>query len=350
MKRYRIAVFPGDGIGPEVLREGKRVLKKISEAEGFEIEWVEYPFGTEHYLSTGETMPESVFGELREMDAIYLGAIGDPRVEVGLLERAIVGGIRFKLDLFINLRPVKLYAEHLSPLKGKGPRDIDFVVVRENTEDLYAGIGGFLKKGTPEEVAIQEMIFTRKGVERAVRYAYDLARSRRKHLTLVDKANAVVAMDIWTRTFQEVGEEYPDVEQDHAYVDAAVMWMVKNPEKYDVIVVSNMFGDILTDLGAALQGGMGIAASGNLHPGRVSMFEPIHGSAPKHAGKNTACPLGAISAAMLLLVHLGENKGACKIEKAMEGLLLRKEIPSLSTDSGLKTRETGDLLIRELSE
>ncbi len=349
MKKYRIAVFPGDGIGPEVVREGERVLKVISEKQGFTYDWVTYPFGTEHFLATGETMPDSVFQELEEMDAIYLGAIGDPRVETGLLEMAIVGGIRFKLDLYVNLRPIKLYAEHLCPIKGKGPKDVDFIVVRENTEDLYAGIGGFLKKGTQDEVAIQEMIFTRKGVERVIRYAFDLARKRRKHLTLVDKANAVAAMEIWSRVFLEVGEEYPDVEQDHAYVDAAAMWMIKNPERFDVIVVNNMFGDILTDLGAALQGGMGIAASGNIHPGKVSMFEPIHGSAPKYAGKNLASPLGAVSSVMLMLEYLKEEKGACSIEKAMKNLLLRKAIPSLSTDSGLKTHEIGDLFLKELS-
>jgi 3-isopropylmalate dehydrogenase len=262
---------------------------------------------------------------------------------------AIVGGIRFKLDLYVNLRPIKLYAEHLCPIKGKGPKEVDFTVVRENTEDLYAGIGGFLKKGTQDEVAIQEMIFTRKGVERVIRYAFDLARKRRKHLTLVDKANAVAAMEIWSRVFREVGDEYPDVEQDHAYVDAAAMWMIKNPERFDVIVVNNMFGDILTDLGAALQGGLGIAASGNIHPGKVSMFEPIHGSAPKYAGKNLASPLGAVSSVMLMLEYLEEEKGACSIEKAMKNLLLRKAIPSLSTDSGLKTHEIGDLFLQELS-
>ena len=264
-KSYRIAVLPGDGIGPEVTREAEETLRLAAEVRGFSLAFTRYPFGAEHYLKTKETFPASALEEMRGQDAILLGAIGDPRLPVGLLERAIISGIRFGLDLYVNLRPIKLYAADLCPLKGKGPEDVDLVVVRENTEDVYAGIGGFLKKGTPDEVAVQEMLFTRKGVERVTRYAFELARARakRRKLTLVDKANAVGAMDLWTRTFEEVGREYPDIVRDHAYIDAACMWMVKNPESFDTVVVSNMFGDILTDLGAAVQGGMGIAASGN---------------------------------------------------------------------------------------
>lgn len=348
---YTIAVIPGDGIGPEVVREGLRVLKAVSQLDAFEYELKEYPFGSEHYLRTGELIAEPILKEFMQMDAIYLGAIGDPRVEVGLVERGVVGAIRWGvLDLYVNLRPIKLYAEHLCPIKGKKPEDVDLIVVRENTEDLYAGAGGFMHKGTPDEVAVQEMLFTRKGVERVVRYAFELARKRNKgkKVTLVDKANAIRAMDLWTRTFREVGEEYPDIEKDHAYVDAACMWMVKNPEWFEVVVVSNMFGDIITDLGAVIQGGMGIAASGNIHPGRVSMFEPIHGSAPKHAGKGIASPIAAIEAVKLMIEYLGEDKSAARIESAIEGLLRSGKIASIATDSGLKTSEVGDMVVEAM--
>lgn len=349
---YQIAVFGGDGIGPEVTLEALKVLRACASQAGFELKTVEYPFGSEHYLATRELLPESVFGELRQMDAVLLGAIGDPRVEVGLVERAVIAGIRFNLDLYINLRPIKLYDARFCPLKDKTPEDVDLVVVRENTEDLYTGIGGHFKKGTPEEVAVAEMLFTRKGCERAIRYAFDLARARgrRKKLTLVDKANAVRAMDIWTRTFAEVGREYADVEQDHAYIDAACMWMVKNPEWFDVVVVNNMFGDILTDLGAMVQGGMGIAASGNIHPGQVSMFEPIHGSAPKYKGKGVANPIAAIMAGSMMLEFLGEADAAKAIERAVAGLLQSGQIRSLGADSGHSTSEIGDLVAERLPQ
>jgi 3-isopropylmalate dehydrogenase len=344
---YRIAVIPGDGVGPEVVDETLRVLTKVQELEGLEFEVTHYPFGGDHYLDTGELMPESVFSEYREMDAILLGAIGDPRVEVGLLERAIVGGVRWKLDLYINLRPIKLYAEELTPIKNKKPEDIDMVFVRENTEGLYMGIGGHFKKGTPDEVAIQEMIMTRKGVERALRYAFELARKRDKDkkLTLIDKQNALPAQEIWSRTFEEVGQEYPDIERDHAYIDAACMWMVKNPEWFDVAVVDNMMGDIITDLGAAVQGGMGLAASGNIHPGQVSMFEPIHGSAPKHAGRGVICPYATVSALQMLLDQLGLGSAAARVDRAIGRTLKSGKVPSLSTSSGIKTSEYTDILL-----
>ncbi len=347
---HKIAVIPGDGIGPEVVREGLKVLAAVAEREKFSYALKEMPYGAEHYLKTQETFPQSAFEECRKMDAVYLGAIGDPRVETGLLERAIILGLRLGLDLYVNLRPIKLYAEHLCPLKGKRSEDVDLVVVRENTEDVYTGLGGILKKGTPDEIAIGEMIFTRKGCERVIRYAFELARRRnkRKKLTLVDKANAVRAMDIWTRTFEEVGKEYPDVARDHAYIDAACMWMVKNPEWFDVVVISNMFGDILTDLGAVIQGGMGIAASGNIYPGRVSMFEPIHGSAPKHAGKNVANPIASIAAVQMMLEHLGEKSAAARIETAIAGLLGSGKIKSLGTDSGLLTDQIGDMVVKDV--
>jgi 3-isopropylmalate dehydrogenase len=342
-KRYRVAVLGGDGIGPEVTREAQETIRLASDIFGFKVDWTEYPFGAEHYLKTQETLPASALEEMKGHDAILLGAIGDPRLPVGMLERAIISGIRFGLDLYVNLRPIRLYAEELCPLKGKGPADVDLIVVRENTEDVYAGIGGFLKKGTPDEVAMQEMIFTRKGVERVIRYAFDLCRRRamRKKLTMIDKANAVGAMDLWTRVFEEVGREYPDVACDHAYIDAACMWLVKNPESFDTVVVSNMFGDIFTDLGAAIQGGMGVAASGNIHPGRVSMFEPIHGSAPKHAGRDVASPIGAILAGQMLLDHVGEAEAASVISASVLDLFATGRLRSTGTDSGVPGSKQG---------
>jgi len=347
---YDIAVLPGDGIGREVVAEGLKVLDAVSRVHGFRYKTVEYPQGSDHYLETGELMPDSVLEEFEGFHAIYLGAIGDPRVEVGLVERAVIGGIRWKMDLYINLRPIKLYAEHLCPIKEMTPERLDILVVRENTEDAYLGIGGFLKQGTPHEVAIQDMVYTRSGVERCIRYAFDACRKRGKErrLTLVDKANAIRAQDIYTRVFDEVGSEYEDIERDHAYIDAACMWMVKNPEWFDTIVTTNIFGDIITDLGAMCQGGMGIAASGNIHPEKVSMFEPIHGSAPKYRGKNVANPIAAIMAVWMMLEFLGESEAAKTVEDAVAGLLRSKRIPSLDAKSGLSTNEIGDLVAGEV--
>jgi 3-isopropylmalate dehydrogenase len=347
---YKIAVIGGDGIGPEVVREALKVLKKTSELFGFTYETTEFPFGSEHYLNTGELVPESAYSEYKEHDAILLGAIGDPRCEVGLVERAVIAGIRFQLDLYINLRPIKLYSESLCPIKDKKCEDVDMVVVRENTEDVYTGLGGIMKKGTPDEVAVANMVFTRKGCERAVRYAFELARARNKDnkVTLVDKANAIRAQDIWTRTVEEIGTEYPNITHDHAYIDAACMWMVKNPEWFDVVVTTNIFGDIFTDLGAMVQGGMGIAASGNIHPGQVSMFEPIHGSAPKYKDKNIACPIAAIMAAQMMIDFLGEKKAATAIEDAVTSLLKSGVIKTLDAKSGITTSEMGDLVVKEL--
>jgi len=351
---YDIAVLGGDGIGPEVVEEGLKVLRTASELMGFEYRLERFPYSTQHYLDTGEILPDEALESFRQFDALFLGAIGDPRVEVGLIERGVIAGIRFGLDLFVNLRPIRLYAEKFCPIKDKKPEDVNFTVVRENTEGAYAQVGGIFKKGTPDEIALQEMIYTRKGVERVVRYAYDYCREhgREKRLTLVDKANAIRSQDIWTRVFALVGEEYPDVTQDHGYVDATCMWMVKQPEFYDVIVTPNLFGDIITDLGAMLQGGMGIAASGNIHPGQVSMFEPIHGSAPKYAGQNKANPLGAISAAELMLEHLGEQSAADLVESAIAGLLGSGRISSLSAGVHA-TDEIGDMVsaeVRRLAE
>ena len=349
-KHHRIAVIPGDGIGPEVVREGLRVLERAAALHGFAIRTTAYPFGAEHYLKTKEIFPDAAFGEVRGHDAILLGAIDDPRIEVGLLEFGIIAKLRFDLDLYVNLRPVRLYAEHLCPLKETKPEDVDFIVVRENTEDAYAGMRGFFKKGTVDEIATQEILFTRKGVERAVRYAFELARRRggRKKLTLIDKANAIRAMDLWTRVFEEVGAEFPDVTRDHQYIDAACMYVVRDPAQYDAVVTSNMFGDIFTDLAAMIQGGLGIAASGNLHPGRVSLFEPIHGSAPKYAGRGVANPIATVMAVSMMLDYLGESRAARHVEDAVSGLLRSKRLPSLGTDSGFSTTQIGDLVIEAL--
>jgi 3-isopropylmalate dehydrogenase len=344
-----IAVIPGDGIGEEVVREGLRVLETVSAVTGFKYKLEHYPYGAEHYLKTGETFPDSALRAMRDHDAIFLGAIGDPRIETGMLERAIIAGVRFGLDLYVNLRPIKLYAEHLCPLKGVTPAQLDLLVVRENTEGAYVGAGGIVKKGTPNEVAVCEMIWTRHGTERVIRYAYEKARARdkAKRVTLVDKANAIRPMDLWTRTFEEVGKEYADIEQDHAYIDAACMWLVKNPDWFDVVVTDNLMGDILTDLGGMLQGGLGIAASGNIHPGQTSMFEPIHGSAPKYKGQDKACPIATIMAVQMMLDFLGDVEGAELIENAVANALRTKKIPSLSAGAVTTTR-AGDIVIEEI--
>jgi 3-isopropylmalate dehydrogenase len=357
---YKIGVIPGDGIGPEVAAEGLKVLEAAAGLDGFEYELVEYPYSGEHYLKTGELVPDSVIDEWRELDAVLLGAIGHPDVEPGLVERSVILGLRFGLDLYVNLRPIKLHSAALCPLKDKGPDDIEFVVVRENTEGMYSQIGGHLKKNTPDEVAIVNGLYTWKGCERACRYAFELARKRGAEraargeegriacVTLVDKANAIRPHDLWQRAYEHVAADFPDVETDHAYVDACCMWMVKNPEWFDVIVTTNLFGDIITDLGAMLQGGMGIAASGNIHPGQTSMFEPIHGSAPKYTGKNVACPLGAISAVAMMLDFLGETGAAQRVEGAVGELLRSGEVPSADARSGIATNDMGDMVVSRL--
>jgi 3-isopropylmalate dehydrogenase len=359
MKTYRMGVLAGDGIGPEVVREALRVLDAVEDLESFRTDRIDYPYSGAHYLKTKELVPDRVIDEWRGLDAVLLGAIGHPDVEPGLVERSVILGLRFGLDLYINLRPIKLYDERLCPLKGKGPEDIDFVVVRENTEGEYAQIGGFLKKGTPDEVALVNGVYTWKGCERAVRYSFEVARRRAEarrlagrpsRVTLVDKANAIRPHDIWTRSFAAVARDFPEIETDHAYVDACCMWMIKNPDWFDVIVTTNLFGDIITDLGAMLQGGMGIAASGNIHPGRTSMFEPIHGSAPKHAGRNVACPLGAILAVGMMLDHLGEPAAAARIEGAVGSLLRSGAVPSVDTRSGISTTRMADMVLDHLRQ
>ena len=354
MKKYKIGVIPGDGIGPEVIREGIKALKAAADKFSFDLELVPYDFGGKRYLKTGEVLPDSAIEEFKKLDAIYLGAVGDPEVKPGILEQGLLLKLRFGLDQYINLRPVKLYPGVETPLKDKIPEDIDYIVVRENTEGAYCGIGGFFKKGTKDEVAIQEDINTRKGVERCIRYAYKLTekRNKKRQITLCDKANVLTyGHDLWRRTFKEVGKEFPGVKQDFAFVDATCMWMVKNPDWFDVIVTCNMFGDIITDLAAVTQGGMGIAAGGNINPEGVSMFEPIHGSAPKYTGKNIICPLAAISAGGMLLENLGEKEASETIEKAIIKLTGEGHIKSLQAGKmGLSTSEVGDFLTRFITE
>ncbi|MBW1892604.1 MAG: 3-isopropylmalate dehydrogenase [Deltaproteobacteria bacterium] len=346
-KEYNIAVIPGDGTGPEVVVEGIKVLDTVSAKEGFNLNYTDYQIGGEHYKKTGEILTDDVKLSLSKADAVFLGAIGHPDVKPGILEKGILLDLRFHFDQYINLRPVKLYEGVDTPIKGKGPAEIDFVVVRENTEGLYAGAGGCLKKGTPDEVAIQESINTRKGVERCIRYAFEYCRNRNKGktLTLCGKTNVLTfAFDLWERTFYEVAKDYPDIKTDYAHVDAICMWMVKNPEWFDVIVTDNMFGDIITDLGAMIQGGMGVAAGGNINPEGVSMFEPIGGSAPKYTGKQVINPIAAIMAAQLMLETLGEKSAALKIEKAVMKVL-KDDIKDVGAGKmGCSTKEVGNLV------
>ena len=345
-KTYKIGVLPGDGTGPEVVNEALKSLKVAADKDGIKLDLVHYDLGGERYLKTGEILPESVFKEFSSLDAILLGAIGHPDVKPGILVKGLLLEMRFRLDQYINLRPVVLYPGVETPLKNKGPQDIDFVVVRENTEGLYTGAGGCLKKGTLDEVAVQESVNTRKGVERCIRYAYEYTRrrNREKKLTLCGKTNVLTyAFDLWERVFKMVGAEYEDIITDYGHVDAVSMWMIKNPEWFDVIVTDNMFGDIITDIGAIIQGGLGIAAGGNINPEGVSMFEPIGGSAPKYTGQNVINPLACISAAGMLLDHLGETSAAQRIESAVKKIV-SKDIKSLASGHmGFSTSEIGDL-------
>jgi len=345
---YKIAVIPGDGTGPEVTAEAVKVLEAAAGAHGFKVELSHYDVGGDRYLKTGEILPDSVLEELRGFHAILLGAVGHPDVTPGILEKGLLLRLRFELDQYVNLRPVKLYPGVETPLRDKGPADVDFVVVRENTEGLYSGMGGVQYKGTQSEVATQIMCSTRRGAERCLRYAFEYARRRdvTRTLTLVAKTNVLTySHDLWWRAFNEVGEkDFADVKRDYAHVDACCMWMVKNPEWFDVIVTCNMFGDIITDLGAMIQGGMGIAAGGNINPEGVSMFEPIGGSAPKYTGKGVINPLAAISAAQMMCAHLGEESAAEAIETAVKKVTAEK-IKSLSAGKmGCSTSEVGDLV------
>jgi len=349
MKQYAIAVIPGDGTGPEVVREGRKVLQAVAGKYGIRLDFHEFDFGGQRYLRTGETLPDGALEELRGFDAIYLGAIGHPDVKPGILEKGILLKIRFGLDQYINLRPVKLYPNVDTPLKGKGPEDIDFVIIRENTGGIYTGIGGATMVGTPHEVATQVMLYSRPVVERCIRYAYEYTRKRNRKnlLTLVHKCNVLTEVgDLWVRVHREIGDaEYPDIRQDYNHVDACTMWMVKSPEYYDVIVTENLFGDIITDLGAMIQGGMGIAAGGNINPQGVSMFEPIGGSAPKYTGQGVINPLAAICAAGMMLETLGETEAARAVDRAVHDALASGRIRSLSAGQmGMSTSEVGDLV------
>ncbi|MFA4853800.1 MAG: 3-isopropylmalate dehydrogenase [Candidatus Omnitrophota bacterium] len=348
---HKIAVIPGDGTGPEVVNQGLKVLQAAGKKFGFKYQTKVLDFGGERYLKTGKTLEDSDIALLKEYSAIFLGAIGHPDVLPGILETGILLKLRFSLDQYINLRPVKLYNAAFCPLKDKKPEDIDFVVVRENSEGLYKGMGEFRNKGSKDEVATQISYNTRHGVERCIRYAFEYTRKRnkRKKLTLCGKTNVLTyAWDLWQRVFNEVATEYPDIATDYAHVDATTMWFVKNPEWFDVIVTDNMFGDIITDLGAMIQGGMGIAAGGNINPQGVSMFEPIGGSAPKYTGKNVINPLAAICAVGMMLEHLGELQAGKAIENAVIGLV-NKDLKSLAAGKmGYSTTEVGDLVVKNL--
>ena len=341
----RLAVIPGDGIGPEVVAEGLKVL----DASGVSHQATTYPFGAEHYLATGELIPRSVLDELRGFDAIYLGAVGDPRVPAGVLELGLLVAIGHALDLYVNVRPTRLRASRLCPLKDVGPDDVDMVLVREATEDCY-GPGRFVRRATPYEVALGTMVYTRSGSERAFRHAFELARRRaKKKVTLVHQANAIGAHELLVRAFESVASDYPDVEADEAFPDGAAMWLVREPGRFDVIVTTSFVGGILSDLMAALAGGLGQSASARLHPGRVSLFEPTHGSAPKYAGQGVASPIGAILAMAMLLEAVGEHAAATRIDAAVTGLLESGRIPSVDARSGVTTAQVGDKVANEVA-
>jgi len=348
---YKIAVIPGDGTGPEVTTEAVKVLHAVGKSHNISFEFTHYDLGGERYLKTGELISDNIIEELRQTHCILLGAIGHPEVRPGILEQGILLRLRFALDLYINLRPVILLPGVYTPLKDKGPQDIDFVVIRENSEGAYVGSGGFFKKGTPDEIAVQESINTRKGVERCIRYAFDycMKRDKKRHVTLCAKTNVLTyESDLWYRVFQEVAQEYPDISTDYQHVDALCMWMIKSPERYDVIVTNNMFGDIITDIGAIIQGGLGIAAGGNIHPGGPAMFEPIGGSAPKYTGLGKINPMAAIYAAQMMLEYLGEIRAAEDLFQAIAAVV-KDDLESLEAGKmGYTTAEVGDLVVNKL--
>ena len=368
--KHNIAVIRGDGIGPEIISEGVKVLDAVSELDNFELEWVEYPHGAEHYLSTGELINEDTLKELAQYDTIFFGCIGDPRVDTGVLEQGILLNMRFYFDQYVNLRPVKLLEGVPTPLAGKGPADIDFTVVRENTEDFYVGIGGRVKdrkksekleivreryqvkfgldiETDSDELAYQIGILTREGCERVMKYAFELARAQGKNkVTSVDKANVLThGYGFWREVFTEVAREYPEIETNFNFVDALCMWLVKNPEWYQVIVAPNMFGDIITDLGAMIQGGLGLAPGGNINPDGVSMFEPIHGSAPKYKGKGVSNPIATIWAGAMLLEAVGEKSASEKVINAIETVLREGKVKTYDLGGNSKTSEVGDAIV-----
>jgi 3-isopropylmalate dehydrogenase len=357
---HKIAVIPGDGTGPEVTAEAVKVLKAAAAKFGFKVELTEFDFGGERYKRTGELLPDSAVEELRKFDAILLGAIGHPDVTPGILEKGILLKARFELDQYINLRPVKLFPGVQTPLKDKGPNDIDFVVVRENTGDLYTGAGGISMKGTPQEVAVQTAIYSRFQVDRCLRYAFNYAqkygrksrgKAAKNTLALCGKTNVLTYIyDLWERAFHEMGQkEFPEIAREYYHVDATCMWFVKNPEWFDVVVTGNMFGDIITDLGAMIQGGMGIAAGGNINPEGVSMFEPIGGSAPKYTGQGVINPLAAVCAMQMMLATLGEDKAAAAVEDAVMFVTANKMKSLQAGRMGYSTSEVGDLIAERIA-
>ena len=362
-KTYKIAVIPGDGTGPEVIAEAVKVLKATADKFKFKVDLTNFDFGGERYKRTGETLPDRAVEELRQFDAILLGAIGHPDVAPGILEKGILLKARFDLDQYINLRPVKLYPGVETPLKNKGPEDIDFVVVRENSGDAYTGAGGFTMKGTAHEVAVQTAVYSRHQVDRCLKYAFEYAKKHgrkargkgeKNTLALCGKTNVLTYIyNLWERAFHEMGRaQYPDIAREYYHVDATTMWFVKNPEWFDVIVTGNLFGDIITDLGAMIQGGMGIAAGGNINPdqGGVSMFEPIGGSAPKYTGKNVINPLAAICAAQMMVAHLGQEKAATAMEQAVMYVTAHKMKSMAAGKMGYSTTEVGDLVANKVAE
>ncbi|WOF16992.1 3-isopropylmalate dehydrogenase [Methanoplanus sp. FWC-SCC4] len=368
---YKVACLPGDGIGPEIISAGRKVLDAAGERFGFDIEWDEYDVGAERYISTGQLISEDELKELSNYRAIYFGAIGDDRVTPGVLEKGILLAVRFYFDQYINLRPVKLLKGVETPLANKKPEDIDFVVVRENTEDFYVGIGSRVKSGVTknelkvvrdlysvkfgldvetdaDELAYQIGVLSKKGSERVIRYAFDLAEKRSKKLASVDKANVLTDVyGLWREVFNDVSKNYPDVSTEFNFVDAVTMWFVKNPEWYDVLVTPNMFGDIITDLGAMIQGGLGLAPGGNINPDGTSMFEPIHGSAPKYKGKNIANPLATIWAGSMLLDHLGENEAAAAVLSSIEHSIEERAV-TRDMKGNLKTSDVGEWIAEDL--
>jgi tartrate dehydrogenase len=367
MAKHKVAVIAGDGIGPEVMAEGMKVLSAVQEeVKDLSLEYEHYPWGCDYYLETGEMMPQNALEILKGFDAIYLGAIGDPRVPDHISVRDLVLKIRIAFDQFANVRPIELLEGVSSPLKNKTPQDIDFVVIRENTEGFYAGCGGRYSKGTPEhakyaglrrtfsdseEIVVQEGVFSQIGVERVMTYSFELARSRKKHLTCCTKSNALnYSMVYWDEVFRKVAKNYPDVKTDFAMVDATCMWIVKNPENFDVIVAENLFGDIITDLGAAIQGGMGVAAGANLNPHGLSMFEPIHGSAPKYTGKNVINPIAAIWAGIMMLEQLGEKEAATMIEEAVKEVLKEGKYRTKDLGGTSSTSEVGDAIVNVIQK
>jgi len=347
-KRYNIAVIPGDGTGPEVVAEGVTALQAISKQFAIDFQFTTFDLGGERYLREGLLVTDNEISELKTMDAIFLGAIGHPDVIPGILEKEILLRLRFELDLYINLRPVDLFPGVDTPLKDKGPEHIDFAVVRENSEGMYAGGGGFFKKGTPDEIAIQESVNTRKGVERCLRYAYEycMERNKKRHLTLCAKTNVLIyESDLWFRVFQAIHEDYPDITINYQHVDALCMWMIKDPEQFDVIVTNNLFGDIITDIGAIIQGGLGIAAGGNINPRGTAMFEPIGGSAPKYTGLGQINPMAAIAATQMMFEYLGEKDAALKLLEAIKNVVKEKLAGLDAGKMGYSTDEVGDLVV-----